>query len=237
MGICPILRSAELFSFDGARCSCTWKIDFASTAKLKPRQLSLTRLPIVMYWNGWRAGEVRQGNMNEFLFDASVARRDAVWLKRRFSTMPEAWSVIDVPWQLFATLTFKKAPIGYDFGKKAIFAWLRELAALQKVHFKRLFFCFMRENGASGDHPHYHVIVGGLGAVPSNFCATADRLWKNVRAAGFARIEPFDDSRDGVGYTLKQIDDYGRSNAVKSDYLEIPTLSESAFSFLGRLKR
>lgn len=165
-----------------------------------------------------------------------LSRRDFVWNereKRGFAALPEGWSVGDVPWQLLAHLTFRRTDVPHSLGLKICFAWIRELADLQGAYFPRVLILLKRELGRSGQHAHYHALIGGLRSLPQNFCSRALEAWK-AKGGGIDKIALFDDSLDGVGYALKLGRGYGQSKEARSDEIEIPTLSRAVFRYLRR---
>lgn len=166
---------------------------------------------------------------------AAAGGAKAKWLHRAHRLhkpdkhLPEAWSLRLVPWQIFATLTFKGAA-SHALAGKIIVAWVRQLARRQGIPEKRVFLCFRRERGTSKLHWHYHALLGGLGTMSPEVCGLATALW-TARGGGFASITLFD-SRDGVGYALKKFANYGRSRSLSSDDTDIPTFSDSVMAFL-----
>lgn len=147
------------------------------------------------------------------------------------SHFPEYIRLRKVPWQIFATLGFDSRAAAVSFGKTAFLAWIRTLAKSQRGYFRKVLFVYRLENGKSGDHWHYHALVGGLGVLPPGFCAFADASWKQF-SKQFARITQFDPRRDGVGYILKAPGGHASPYKLRDEELLAPTLSDSVQAYL-----
>jgi hypothetical protein len=147
------------------------------------------------------------------------------------SHFPEYIRLRKVPWQICATLGFESRAAAVSFGKKAFFAWMRTLAKSQRAYFPRVFFAYRLENGQSGDHWHYHALVGGLGVLPPGFFEFADASWTRFNKR-FARITQFDPQRDGVGYIMKAPAGYSSPHRLRDEELVTPTLSDSVLAYL-----
>lgn len=146
------------------------------------------------------------------------------------NVLPEAFRLHEVLWQLFVTLTFKSPRIPASRRKAMIYAWYRQIAT-KRIHLRKLLFCHRLELGASNEHPHYHVLLGGLGDLPPGFTIFAGDAWKE-RGGGRFDICKFDPSLGGVDYVLKLLPCYGKSERIRDDETSMPTLSRSVFAFL-----
>jgi len=120
------------------------------------------------------------------------------------SAMPEAYALRRFHWQLFGTLTFRK-PLGSKVRcLSRVFAWLRETAALGRIHFRRLFWVLRFESGPKGSHRHCHLCLAGLppALLTRQLCRVLESKWWAV-AGGLSEVTLYDHTRDGVGYVLK----------------------------------
>jgi hypothetical protein len=143
-----------------------------------------------------------------------------------FNSMPEAFALRLFRWEVFATLTFRKiSRRGFGARKAILFAWLRDVADTNRVHFKRLIWVAQYEFGRRGEGGHFHLCVAGLRLLP---CRDYEALW--YRRAGFAQVEPYDKARDGIGYILKRP---LRGGSIVEDQYP-PMLSDSCFEALRR---
>lgn len=154
----------------------------------------------------------------------------------KWNRLPEYFRCREVPWQIFATLTFRSKRAAVGFGRQMLFSFLRRLAKVQKIHFKKLMFLSKMEGGRSGDHWHIHLLVAGLKRLPPELSALMAALWRRV-GGGHCKISEFSLSHDGVGYVLKVPAGYGQRLQLKDDILDIPTLSDSTVAFLRRRNR
>jgi hypothetical protein len=109
-----------------------------------------------------------------------------------------------VKWDLFCTLTLPTHLVSAGDGRlgSVVFAWLRRVAAVRSVHFKRLLWCLRSEKGELTGRLHFHCLLGGLGS-----CSIRDRFamkneWESITGA-MSRVHSYDASSPGVGYVLK----------------------------------
>ena len=97
-------------------------------------------------------------------------------MSRWLQPLPEAIALYRVPWQLLAHLTFRSMKLPDWKRYSILLAWLRDLAK-GRVYFPKLLWCCRLENGKSGEHWHFHVLVGGLGPLAPQFCRLAEARW------------------------------------------------------------
>ncbi len=118
--------------------------------------------------------------------------------------IPEAYALRRFRWQLFVTLTFRKPPRFKVRCISRVFAWLREAAALGRIHFRRLFWVLRFESGPKGSHRHCHLLLAGLppASLTPQLCRVLQSKWWTI-AGGLSEVTLYDHTRDGVGYVLK----------------------------------
>jgi hypothetical protein len=118
--------------------------------------------------------------------------------------MPEAYALRRFHWQFFVTLTFRKPPRSKARGTTRVFAWLRETAALGRIHFRRLFWVLRYESGPKGSRAHYHLCLAGLppALLTRHLCRVLESKWRTI-SGGLSEVTLYDHTRDGVGYILK----------------------------------
>ncbi len=123
---------------------------------------------------------------------------------RFFSAAPEAYALRRFHWQLFATLTFVRPPRSRAHSLPKVFSWLRETAALARIHFRRLFWVLRYEYGSCKRNGHYHLLLAGLPpALPDRrLCRVLESKWWTI-AHGVSEVTLYAHNRDGVGYVLK----------------------------------
>jgi len=138
--------------------------------------------------------------------------------------MPEAFRLRMMAWEVFGTLTFRQGLNDVFHTRKiTLFSWLRDVAHVGGIHFKRLIWVARYEFGKGGEG-HFHVCLAGLYVLS---CRKFETLW--YQRAGFAQIEPYDKAHDGIGYVLKLA---AHSCAPQDNYP--PILSDSCFEALRR---
>jgi hypothetical protein len=117
---------------------------------------------------------------------------------------PETRVLTLIRWQLFATLTFKRADIGDRVRYSTFMAWLREVSNVSRVSLNRLLWCCRKEAGESFGRLHFHCLIGGLPAegVHIGKCFQSMRLWNRV-GGGFSQVRVFDPNFDGLDYLFK----------------------------------
>lgn len=76
--------------------------------------------------------------------------------------IPEIHVIGRIEWQIFGTLTFKKANHPEAERRKMWFAEVRSLAKWYHVYFPDLLWVLRIEQGESTGRTHYHCLIGGL---------------------------------------------------------------------------
>jgi hypothetical protein len=154
-------------------------------------------------------------------------------------TMPEAFALRRITWQLFATLTFRSPPRRSSQSKIMVFSWLRGVAGCCRIHFKRNLLWLARyELGGMTGNGHYHLCLAGLPVefVKPEYLRAYKSLWWQG-TGGFSKIEPYNPTRDGLGYVLKPTIlpfDSVRDGESKDEDDSLPTLSESLIKMMSR---
>jgi len=103
-------------------------------------------------------------------------------------------------WTLFAHLTFRRR-VSRDEAKGLLWNWLKRLARnLVHAHLQVLWAVEVGEQG----RVHVHALI----SAPAGFSlesGEAGHLWKALDSrAGIYRINPYDSSRPGIAYVLKE---------------------------------
>jgi len=153
---------------------------------------------------------------------------------------PEIYTLSQLDWQLFATLTFKSERLTEAVRIKMFFALLREQAGNFGVHFKELIWCLRREDGELTGRRHLHSLIAGFPrhALTTATCFSFMRIWEKS-GGGMARVTLYSPRLDAVGYVLKGCEDeYKRAGG---DFYEARKfgghcdvmLSESVFRVLA----
>lgn len=116
---------------------------------------------------------------------------------------PEAYALASTDWQVFATLTFKRAEMRQADRSSMLFAWLRDVAKAFGVHFHRLKWAVRPEAGELTGRFHYHALIAGcgVGLGTEQGCKSLMALWEG-HGGGIARCRTWD-GRDAVAYILK----------------------------------
>ncbi len=153
-------------------------------------------------------------------------------------TMPEAYALRSIIWQIFATFTFVDDSVLLQKRKSVLFAWLREVARHSKTHFKQVLWVTRYELGRRTLRGHFHVCIGGLKCKPSALdCRRFEFLWR-YRTGAIAVVTPYDPARDGVGYALKRAWTANQLGSNPGDEEECgPTLSDSIIRCVMRRGR
>ncbi len=152
---------------------------------------------------------------------------------------PEIFTLSQIEWQLFATLTFKSVKLTDAVRLKMFFALMRKQAKNFGVHFKKTIWCLRSERGESTGREHLHALIAGLPphAMTAASCFSLMKIWEGL-GGGMARVSLYSPLLDGVGYVLKGTEqEYAR---VGGDYYEAKKfgancdvmLSESVFSVI-----
>ena len=137
------------------------------------------------------------------------------------NTMPEVFQLRKMLWQLFVTLTFR-AILNQCRNTALVFAWLRDVAHWNQIHFRRVIWVARFELTVGG-RPHFHLCVAGLPEdhATARSCREYAVMWH--QRAGFADVQLYDSARDGVGYVLKRL----TPNGVRAEDEYPPMLSDS----------
>jgi len=117
---------------------------------------------------------------------------------------PEVFTLSDIRWQLFASLTFKSEKLTDAVRTKMFFALLRKQAKAFGVHFKHIIWCLRAERGEATGRKHLHALIAGLPrhAATTATCFSFMRIWEKL-GGGMARVSLYSPLLDGVGYVLK----------------------------------
>ena len=132
---------------------------------------------------------------------------------------PEIFTLSQIEWQLFATLTFKSVKLTDAVRIKMFFALMRTQAGNFGVHFKKTIWCLRSERGESTGREHLHALIAGFPkhALTTATCFSFMKIWERM-GGGMARVTLYSPSLDGVGYVLKGGEaEYAR---VGGDYYE-----------------
>ena len=117
---------------------------------------------------------------------------------------PDVYTLAQVRWQFFGTLTFKSERLPERVRLRMWFATMRKVAKAFGVHFRRLPWCLRMENGELFGRRHFHFLLTGLPrrVVAVQTCFFIMDLWEKM-GGGFARVTVFDHKLNGVGYISK----------------------------------
>jgi len=108
-----------------------------------------------------------------------------------------------IRWQIFAHLTL---PDSLQEGSarrlcSLLFAFLREAASFQSVHFPALLWAVRWERGERGGRLHAHLLIGGLDRKDRGFRFALKNTWERL-AGAMSRVNEFDATLPGVAYLL-----------------------------------
>jgi hypothetical protein len=117
---------------------------------------------------------------------------------------PEIHILNRIRWQFFWTGTFANPMPGPHRRRNMLFAFLRTVAALQKVHFKRMLWVARDELGEVGGRPHYHALLGGFDPRRYNLtsCFAVLDCWRKI-GGGHTTCTLFDRRLSAVDYLTK----------------------------------
>ncbi len=117
---------------------------------------------------------------------------------------PEIFTLSQIEWQLFATLTFKSDKLSDAVRIKLFFALMRKQAKHFGVHFKQTIWCLRSERGEATGREHLHALIAGFPqhAVQTATCFSFMKIWESM-GGGMARVSLYSPLLDGVGYVLK----------------------------------
>lgn len=144
---------------------------------------------------------------------------------------PELFSLGQVEWQFFCTLTFKRERMADALRQSMFFAWAREQSGNFGVHFSRLIWALRSELGEATGRFHYHALIAGLPehATTVSTCFAMMRIWERL-GGGHARVSVYSHSLDGVGYVLKglaQFDSERANSRLSADFYEFTKFNSS----------
>src|SRR4051812_31129149 len=96
---------------------------------------------------------------------------------------PYVYALSRIEWQLFVSFTFVRERMPASVCRAYWFAWLRAVARIYGVHFKRVLWFLRSEFGEVGGRYHYHALVSGLPSHGLNDHANLRlmRLWEQQR--------------------------------------------------------
>jgi len=117
---------------------------------------------------------------------------------------PEIFTLSQIEWQLFATLTFKSENLSDAVRLKMFFTLMRKQAKHFGVHFKSTIWCLRSERGEATGRKHLHALIAGFPphAQTTATCFSFMRIWESL-GGGMARVSLYSPLLDGVGYVLK----------------------------------
>jgi hypothetical protein len=117
---------------------------------------------------------------------------------------PEIFTLSQIEWQLFATLTFKSEKLSDAVRMKMFFTLMRKQAKHFGVHFKKTIWCLRSERGEATGRLHLHALIAGFPehAMTTATCFSFMRIWESL-GGGMARVTLYSPLLDGVGYVLK----------------------------------
>jgi hypothetical protein len=138
------------------------------------------------------------------------------------------WSLTEIEWQFFGTLTFREPSLRERESGKSHFRRLSKFAAFgRRLHEaidysprnfgRRNINCLRLEQGEIGGLWHYHFLMAGLGEhqVNRGTCEFMKSLWLSKSGAGIIHggwcdVRVFDTSQNGIEYVTKCLDPKNR---------------------------
>ena len=142
-------------------------------------------------------------------------------------------------WDVFASLTLRGNLTRPHRAHGLLWQWCRQASVLGEAPcYSRMLIAVREEFGEIGRRPHFHVLLGGMGA--SNLTTTCYKLrycWGSVLKAGFCDCRMWDAAQVGcVSYLLKTLgaDSYELGKFGWSDGV---TLSSSVGRVVRSLER
>ncbi len=119
-----------------------------------------------------------------------------------FSSLPEAYHLCKIPWQLFGTGTMRYHPCSRRHILNKLIATIRQVCRVssRKDAERIMLFCRFER---PAELLHAHFLLAGIPEHldPKQFGLALTRQWN--RHAGICHIVPYDGDRDGVGYVTK----------------------------------
>lgn len=112
-----------------------------------------------------------------------------------------AFSLSLLPWDVFATLTFKN-PLPSEHRRWRL-AWrhLHQVSDSLGVPYSRLLIALRSESGELGDRPHFHYLLGGTGV--SNTYSLAHwlaNIWTKLANGAHGEVRPYNSQLAGADY-------------------------------------
>jgi hypothetical protein len=124
--------------------------------------------------------------------------------------MPKAelFTLDNISWQLFCTLTSKREKMSDREWRVMIFAWLRKQAGGFGRHFPEMIWSLRAELGEATARKHYHALIAGLPphSIHEQTCFASKNAWEGL-GGGMARVSVYSRALDGVGYILKGLEE------------------------------
>jgi len=119
-----------------------------------------------------------------------------------FSSLPEAYHLQKITWQLFGTITMKKrSPSRRHILTKLITTVRQVCRVYSRNHAKQIMLFCRIEKGAESLHAHF-LMAGIPDRYDSHqFGLDFARRWE--RRVGNCKVEPYDPDKDGIGYLTK----------------------------------
>lgn len=127
---------------------------------------------------------------------------------------PELFSLSQVDWQFFGTLTFRKENVSARKARRMFDRMIGLQARNFGVHYRKVIWCLRTEFGEMTGREHFHALIGGL---PTHVKTTATcfafkRIWENA-GGGMARVYVYECGLDAAGYILKGLEDRSRQRS------------------------
>lgn len=125
---------------------------------------------------------------------------------------PELFTLTQIDWEFFATLTFKQEKLSDTVRIKMFFAWLRTQCEHGGIHFHKLLWFVRMERGELTGRKHFHALLAGFTSRhrTTTTCFAMMKDWEK-HGGGMARVYQWSNSLDGVDYLLKEL----QAEAVK----------------------
>lgn len=134
---------------------------------------------------------------------------------------PFVFALSRIEWQLFCSLTFVRENMPVSLCRRCWFTFIRDVAEIQGVHFRRLLWLLRSEFGEIGGRYHYHALIGGLSHHGLNVheIMRLKSAWEQVKPlvlrkdeygsfrklskfCGMARIRLFNPEMDALDYCM-----------------------------------
>lgn len=117
-----------------------------------------------------------------------------------------AYSLALLPWDVFASLTFKNPLPSERVRWKLAWGHLNAAARSLRVPYPKLLIALRSEHGELGDRPHFHYLLGGTGAKSNlGLAFWLGAEWRKLTGS-HAEIRPYDRRLAGADYVEKCLD-------------------------------